>query len=166
MNARDLLMQQMGLVYGASAANVDGMTQEDSLVRPSGGGNCANWILGHLVSVHNDLMKVAGADPVWEDEQLARAGFEPIEDASSAIDWDTLRERFFASRDRCLEAIGRLSDEALAEPMQDPFGRQTTRGGLLGVLAFHQTYHVGQLGLARRFAGREGAILAPGQTRT
>jgi uncharacterized damage-inducible protein DinB len=40
----------------------------------------------------------------------------------------------------------------------------TTRGGMLGLLAVHQCYHAGQLGMARRGAGLRTAILAPGQT--
>ena len=164
MNARDLLVQQFALVYDVSAANLDGMTHEDSLVSV-GGGNCANWILGHLVNVHNGVMRLAGAEPVWEDPQLERAGWDPIDDPSKAIDWEPLRTRFLASRGRCLDAIGRLSDDALDEEVPDPFGGTTTRGALLGLISTHQWYHVGQLGIARRAAGRAGAIKGPGQPR-
>lgn len=162
MKAQDLLVHQFTVFYVVAEKNLEGMTHEDSLVS-IGGGNCANWILGHLVNVHNGVMGLAGAEPVWEDERLKNAGWNPIDDPSKAIDWDTLRERFFAARDRCLEAIGRLSDAALDEVLPDPFGGSITRGRLLGVLATHQWYHVGQLGLARRAAGKEGAILGPGQ---
>jgi uncharacterized damage-inducible protein DinB len=162
MRAQEVLAQQFGMVYAVAAKNLEGMTHADSLVSV-GGGNCANWILGHLVNVHNGVMAVVGAEPVWEDEQLKAAGWDPIDDPSRAIDWDTLRDRFLASRDRCLAALGGLSETALDEPVPDPFGGTTTRGALLAVLSAHQWYHVGQLGLARRAAGREGAILGPGQ---
>lgn len=164
MNARDLLAQQFGMVYAVTAMNLEGMTHEDSLVSV-GGGNCANWILGHVVNVHNGVMQLIGAEPVWEDERLENAGWDPIDDPSKAIHWNTLRERFLASRDRCLGAIDGLSDAALDEEVPDPFGGTTTRGALLAVLSSHQWYHAGQLGLARRAAGKEGAILGPGQTR-
>lgn len=165
MNTRDLLVQQFGMIYGVIARNVDGLTHADSLAPGAGGGNTANWILGHLVNVHNAVMQTIGAPAVWEDEQLERARFDhPIREAGDAIDWDTLIERFSSSRDACLTRLATLSDDALAEKMADPFGKPCTRSELLGLLAIHQCYHAGQLGMARRAAGRKGAILAPGQT--
>jgi uncharacterized damage-inducible protein DinB len=165
MNARDMLVQQFGAIYIVIARNVEGLTHADSLAPAAGGGNTANWILGHLVNVQNGVMSIIGAPPVWESEQLERARFDhPIRDAAEAIDWDSLVERFNASRDACLAALASLTDEALAERMPDPFGRDSTRAGMLGTLAVHQCYHAGQLGMARRAAGLKTAILAPGQT--
>jgi uncharacterized damage-inducible protein DinB len=101
---------------------------------------------------------------VWESAQLDRARYDhPIRDTAEAIDWDTLVARFNASRDACLAAVAALSDESLAEKMPGPFGDPSTRAGLLGNLAVHQCYHAGQLGMARRAAGKKAAILAPGQ---
>ena len=165
MKARDMLVQQYGAIYGVIARNVEGLTHADSLAPAAGGGNTANWILGHLVNVHNGIMRVIGAPPVWESEQLERARFDhPIRDAGEAIDWDSLVERFNASRDACLAALASLSDEALAEKMRDAFGNDSNRAGLLGVIVVHQCYHAGQLGMLRRAAGHRTAILAPGQT--
>jgi len=143
--------------------NIEGLTPATSLAPAAGGGNTANWILGHVVNVHNAVMQIIGAPPVWESEQLGRARFDhPIRDAADAIDWDTLVERFNASRDACLAALASLTDESLDEKMSDPFGNDTTRAGMLSILAGHQWYHAGQLGMARRAAGLRTAILAPG----
>jgi uncharacterized damage-inducible protein DinB len=164
MTAQQLLTQQFTLMYTVAERNLEGMTTEQSLAQPQSGGNCANWIVGHLVNVHNGLMNVLKQAPVWESEQLARAGFDPITGPENAIDWNELRERFLGSRERCLAAVAALSDDDINEAgLPHPFGGTTTRGELLGVLAFHQTYHAGQLGVARRIAGLEGAILGPGQ---
>jgi uncharacterized damage-inducible protein DinB len=165
MNARDLLVQEFGAIYSVIARNVEGLTHADSLAPAAGGGNTANWVLGHLVNVQNWAMSLLGAPPVWESEQLERARFDhPIRDAGEAIDWDSLVERFNASRDACLAALASLTDEALAEEMRDPFGNDSNRAGLLGVIVVHQCYHAGQLGMLRRAAGHRTAILAPGQT--
>lgn len=166
MTARDLLLQQYGIVYYMIDRNIEGLTHDDSLAPAAGGGNTANWILGHLVNVHNFVMALVGAPPVWESDQLERARFDhPIRTAADdAIDWDTLVARFNTSRDACMAGLASLTDDALAEPMTDPFGEESTRAGMLALLAVHQCYHAGQLGMARRAAGLKAAILAPGQT--
>lgn len=165
MSGRDLLVQQYDAIYRVIARNIDGLTHADSLAPAAGGGNTANWILGHLVNVQNGVMEVIGATPVWQSEQLARARFDhPIRDDGEAIDWDMLVQRFNASHQACLAALGSLTDESLAERMLDAFGRESTRGGVLATLVVHQCYHAGQLGMARRAAGKKAAILAPGQT--
>jgi len=162
---QEALEKQFGYVYMVTAANLEGLTHEQSLAQPSPGGNCANWILGHLTDVQNGTMRLLGEKPVWESDQLKRAGYDPISGAAGAIEWNTLRDRFLGSRERCLAAIAKLSDEALAESVPHPFGGATTRAELLGTLAFHQAYHAGQLALSRRIAGLEGAVKAPGQAK-
>jgi uncharacterized damage-inducible protein DinB len=166
MKVQESISQHFGFMYQTTAANLDRLSPEQSLAQPSPGGNCANWILGHLTNVQNGVMKLVGETPVWESDQLKRAGFDPITGSSNAIDWDTMRTRFLGSRERCLAAISGLSDGALAESVPHPFGGTTTRAGLLTVLAFHQAYHAGQLAVARRIAGLEGAVKAPGQVQT
>jgi len=163
MKVQDAVAKNFGYTYMVSAANLEGMTQEQSLAQPSPGGNCANWILGHLMNVQNGVMKLVGEKPVWESEQLARAGFDPIASPSQAIDWNTMKERFLGSKERCLKAISAMSDASLAEMVPHPFGGTSTRAELLNTLAFHQAYHAGQLAIARRVAGLEGVIKGPGQ---
>jgi len=165
MNTKEGIAQHFGLMYQVAGANLDGITHEQSLAQPSPGGNCANWILGHVTNVQNGVMQLLGEKPVWESGQLARAGNDPITSPENAIDWNTLKDRFLGSRERCLAAISSLSDEALAESVPHPFGGSCSRAELLNTLAFHQTYHGGQLAVSRRIAGLEGVIKGPGQAR-
>jgi uncharacterized damage-inducible protein DinB len=163
MNMQEAIVKQFGYMYQVTAANLEGITPEQSLAQPSPGGNCANWILGHLTNVQNGVMRALGEKPVWESEELKRAGFEPIAGRAATIDWNTLRDRFLGSRERCLAAISALSDEKLAESVPHPFGGTSSRAELLNLLAFHQAYHGGQLAMSRRIAGFEGAVKGPGQ---
>lgn len=163
MTAQQLLAQQFSTMYITAEKNLDGMTQAHSLVQPGPGGNCANWIVGHLVNVHNGVMQLLGSEPVWENETLKRAGFDPIVEPDQAIDFETLKDKFLGSRERCIAAVAALSDEALAQELPHPFGGSTTRAELLNTLAYHQAYHVGQIGIIRRIAGLDGAIKGPGQ---
>jgi len=166
MNRQESIAHQFGLMFRVTASNLERMTPEQSLAQPSPGGNCANWILGHLTNVQNGVMQLVGEKPVWESDQLARAGVEPITAKSNAIEWETMRDRFLGSRERCLKAISTLSDDALKEQVPHPFGGMTTREELLYVLAFHQAYHAGQLAMSRRIAGLEGAVKGRRQGQT
>lgn len=163
MNTQQSIAHQFGLVYRMIADNVEGMTAAQSLAQPSPGGNCANWILGHLTNTQNRVMRLAGEEPVWESEQLANAGWEPITGPKSAIAWETLRDRILGSRERCVTAISNLSDEKMRDELPHPFGGTASRAQLLSLLAFHQAYHAGQLAIARRVAGLEGVVKGPGQ---
>lgn len=165
MKTQQSIAHQFGLVYRMIADNVEGLSAEQSLAQPSPGGNCANWILGHLTNIQNGVMRLVGEEPVWESEQLAHAGWEPITGPTRAIAWDTLRDRILGSRERCVAAISNLSDEKMADEVPHPFGGTTSRAQLLSLLAFHQAYHAGQLAIARRIAGLEGAVKGPGQPR-
>src|SRR5262245_8525579 len=110
-------------------------------------------------------MRLVGQEPVWESDQLSNAGWEPITSPSSAIAWETMRYRVLNARERCVTGISNLSDEKMAGEVPHPFGGTTSRGQLLSTLAFHQAYHAGQLAIARRIAGLEGAVKGPGQPR-
>src|SRR2546427_452398 len=112
VNMQEAVAQHFRLMYQTAAANLNGLTHDQSLMQPSPGGNCANWILGHLMNVHNGVMSLVGEKPVWESSQLAQAGDNPITGPTNAIDWNTMRERFLGSKDRCLAAISALPDRA------------------------------------------------------
>lgn len=163
MKTQQSIAQQFGFVYKMIEVNVEGMTAEQSLAQPTPGGNCANWIVGHLTNVQNGVMRAIDQTPVWESEQLANAGWDPIKGRGQAIAWETMRDRILGSRDRCIAAISGLSDQQMAEEVPHPFGGNTSRAELLSLLAFHQAYHAGQLGIARRVAGLEGAVKGPRQ---
>lgn len=162
MKAKDALKTQYHFFYLTTKGNLSGVTAEDSLVQPSPGGNCTNWILGHVVSAHNGVMGLLNETPVWESEQLERAGSDPITSADVAIDWDAMVSHLIGSEDRCLAAIDALTDEQLDEGgFTDPFGNEVTRGEFLNLMAVHQNYHAGQLGMSRRLAGLPGVIRQP-----
>jgi hypothetical protein len=111
MKVQEAVAQHFGLTYMVAAANLDAMTHEQSLAQPSTGGNCANWILGHLTNVQNGVMQLVGEKAVWESEQLTRASIKPITGSSQAIDWNTMRDRFLGSKD-----TGRAAEHARVSP--------------------------------------------------
>jgi len=163
MTAKEGLIQQYRFLYRTIAANLEAMTEEESILQPAPGGNCANWILGHLIVVQNNALALLGEPPIIQHENLPRGQQGPVTGPENAIPFDEARTRFLASEDRFIGALAGLGEGDLQQAgFTDPFGDSTTKGGLLNLIAFHQAYHAGQLGLSRRLVGREGAIKAPG----
>ncbi len=159
MKAKDAIKAQFGLFYRTAKGNLDGVTAEHAVSQPERGGNCTNWIVGHIVRAQNGVMGLLDEAPVWESEQLERAHDTPITSADEAIDWETMVGKLLGSEARLMSAFDALDDERLDDGgFTDPFGNEVTRGEFLNLLAFHQTYHAGQIGLSRRVAGRPGVI--------
>ena len=42
------------------------LTHEDSLIQPPFHGNCLNWVLGHLVANHDDILEALGEPRLFE----------------------------------------------------------------------------------------------------
>ena len=61
------LVEQLGYNQGVLKINLEGLSQEDSLIAPSRGGNCINWVVGHVVTARNSMLKLLGKDPIWND---------------------------------------------------------------------------------------------------
>src|SRR5688572_16032353 len=88
----DLWRSQARMARDVIYANVQGLTHEDSLVQPRPGGNCLNWVLGHLMSVYDGFLTTLKQEPVMGGavlERYARGG-PPVEGAGDALDFQTL----------------------------------------------------------------------------
>lgn len=161
VNSRvEALVAQLGFVDRALKANTAGLTHEDSLVQPQQGGNCLNWIVGHVVTTRNQFLALLGKEPIWEGERAARYArhTEPIvgpED--SIVPFEEILAAFDTSQQAILAGLSEISDEELSV-MVPWFGSESPKAVALAGLVFHETYHVGQTGLLRRVAGKEGAI--------
>ncbi|MFQ5349951.1 MAG: DinB family protein, partial [Thermoanaerobaculia bacterium] len=133
--------------------NLEGVTHEESLISPASGGNCLNWVVGHLVSAYNKLLPGIGGESVWDAERQALydRGSDPIL-AERAVPFDLLMADFAAAHGRVVERVAALTANELAapapySPVNNP---DETLGSLINLLAFHQSYHTGQTGLLRR----------------
>ena len=142
--------------------NAEGISHEESLVQPRPGGNCFNWVLGHLVAIYGEALPLLGQQPVRPREELShyQRGAAPITNAAEAIRIEDLDKWWKESCARFDAGLAALPEERLAErapfsPGDDP---NETVGSLIATVVFHQAYHSGQLGVLRRIAGKPGAI--------
>jgi uncharacterized damage-inducible protein DinB len=161
MDSVQLLAHQAGVNRQVVNINLDGVSHDASLVTPQPAGNSINWVLGHLITVYNDLLPLLGESPACPADQIARykRGSSPL-DPAKALPLDDLRQLWDVAAQRIDAGIAnlpaaRLDDAAPASPTEDP---NETVGSLLSTVMFHQSYHAGQLGLLRRVAGLRGAI--------
>ena len=148
-----------GINYEVLKKNLDGVTHEESLIQPEGGGNCLNWVLGHIVATRDNAMQLLNQEPVWGKEiaGIYQRGSDPLRDGSNAQPLEKIVADLERSQDRLVAGLATVSEPELSAPSPDKSIAETV-GEMLFVLQFHEAYHAGQTGLLRRIAGHEGAI--------
>lgn len=139
-----------------NARNLEGISHADSLVQPPDG-NCINWIVGHIIVSRDSILRHCGAEPVAPAavvERYARGSAPVSDDGLGAIPLDELRSLLRRSTEALLAAFDEVGDTTL-DGGDDP---ERTPRSRIQFLLLHDTYHAGQLALARRIAGKPGAI--------
>lgn len=98
--------------------NVDGVTHEESLRQPERGGNCLNWVVGHLVWVYAGALELLGQDPVLDRGSLARyaRGAPPLESPAEARNFGELMAAWVEEADRVDAGLAALPAETLGRP--------------------------------------------------
>ncbi|MBS1904028.1 MAG: DinB family protein [Bacteroidetes bacterium] len=139
------ILQNCHAIYNR---NLGGISHTDSIRSLPGGGNCINWIAGHLVVSRDSFRRQLGLPLVIPEsfKDLYKRGSENITPAN-AVDIEEIKGMYNANLDGIIEALPNASLQPNAEPYDT-----------LLFLCFHESYHVGQLGLARRTLGFEGTI--------
>ena len=158
----EVFRHSAGIIHKVVHLNVDDITQQESLIQPQPGGNCLNWVVGHLVCVYDQVLPVVGQTAVMEKDRLKRydRGTPQLQDSAEAIDLKDLMAAWDEAAKRMDKGLQSITLETLDAP--SPFSpsnnpEETVRS-LLNVIFFHQAYHAGQTGLLRRIAGKEGAL--------
>ncbi len=158
----DLWRLQTMMTREVMRANLNGLSHEDSLVQPRPGGNCLNWVLGHLLSVYDGVLPLLGHQPVLGTEVLKHyvRGAEPIRDGAEAIHFPQLVTAWNEAVARVDAGLASVGPDLLDQPApMSPTGNpDETIRSLLTTVMFHQAYHTGQAAVLRRIAGKEGAI--------
>ena len=139
---------------------LEGITHQDSL-RPTATGQTINWLVGHLADARGGALALLSGTRAWPEAELAayKRGAASLA-GDQALPLDELARRFASVQDALLQHLAQLTDERAAQkaPFSPSGNPDETIGSLLGVLTFHEAYHVGQVGLLRRLAGRERVV--------
>lgn len=149
---KELIEYMFTVSRNIAKRNAEGITNNESLQEMQGG-TSVNWIVGHILQARNTLLTQLGCEVVIPDNELMfyrPAHDEPIRQGTP-IPLDTLLEKLDNSHPRFLELVTQtvtLADSTTTEQQQK----------LISFFHFHESYHVGQLGVMRRVLGKEGKI--------
>ncbi len=126
----------------------DNLTQEDALERPSERSNHLNWLLGHILHCRYMLAGMVG---VQLENPFGNLFWEPIADREYP-GIDKIRDSFPVISEQLLTILSAFTDEELdAIPAPD----QPSLSEIISFFAYHEAYHIGQLGYIRKFIGME-----------
>jgi len=121
-------------------------------------GHTPRWIVGHIAATRNRMAAMLGvpvAASPWEG--FFARGTSPA-DVPADLDMAEVLASFHTTQAAMAAAWETVTAETLARPLGRtmPDGTTTVAGGV-GFLVWHEAYHLGQLGLFRRLAGKGGA---------
>lgn len=147
-----LISRNYSFTHRITKSTLEGVSQEESLRAPDGGGNCINWILGHMLLTRDSMLESMGKARLWTDTEARKIyerGSAPLTESGNATDIATLLEIFDRTQPQLLEGIEYLEQH----PTED--GKLE---GTIAFLNFHESYHCGQLAILRRMLGKESII--------
>ncbi len=138
-------------------ALADGLSPEDWRAT-QGEGNSIRWLVAHLTLTRREIARKLGADVAVDD-------WEPTVDAGTDGRVDGVPEPDALLSD--FRALGEILATQLVEKSAADYAdafpgrlpdRATTWAGYVNFMLFHETYHVGQIALLRRIAGKPGLV--------
>jgi hypothetical protein len=131
---------------------VDGVSDEASLLQLPFEANCLNWILGHIVWRRNTVLSTLGLDPIWDDETVAKykTDSHPIRYQANARPFSSLILDLDQTQQAISAALQAADDTDLDEMVENDRGLKKVIEHLLG-FHWHETYHLGQLEILRAY---------------
>jgi hypothetical protein len=120
-------------------------------------GHDPRWIAGHVTVYRNRVITLMGLEaPVLPWENTFTRGATAA-DVPADLDMAEVVKAFHAAGAILAGGWEGLGKELLDQPLGRtlPDGSDT-KGGCIRFLAWHEAYHLGQLGMFRRLAGKAG----------
>ena len=137
------------------------LTQADSLLQPQPGGNCLNWVLGHLVVNLSDILTTLGGTLPADLPNLAHYGYgsEPVlGDDAGVLDLSVMLDTYAKLTQTVKDRLEQMDTADFDEEIEAWQGTQR-RGYMAFFYFFHHSYHLGQLEQLRNLAGRTEKVI-------
>lgn len=118
------------------------LDHQESLLKPPGGDNPANWILGHILTSRSNIQAMLGLEPIWNKDRCTPylPDSEPLTPQSQVEDFKVMIADLTSTQEGLLMSIEELTEEQLAE-----LNGENSLGENLAGYAIHEAYHAGEL---------------------
>jgi len=129
----------------------EGIPAEQWLLKPGDASNHLLWVMGHLVWARGNILRTLGSSWTlpWA-KQFSRGA--ACGDASEYPQVEEIRKAWADVSNQLPTCLAEASAELMAKPHDKPtFDGKV--GGFVAFLAFHETYHVGQVAYLRKWLG-------------
>ncbi len=141
----------------------EGISHYQSLIQPQPHGNCLNWVVGHLLTGRNDVLRALNSPFVVDEDVLTpyKRESDPITGmGEGVIQLDTLLDYLKEGQQHIRSLMPLLTE---ADGNREVYSVVTERTTLLSKLLFfhyfHDSYHVGQTSYLRQLAGKDDKII-------
>lgn len=139
-----------------------GLTHPDSLVQLPFRANCLNWVVGHLVTNRLNVLKLLGADPVFDAVSLARykRESEPVTaEGEDVLELEQLIDLLEKAQSQIADLLASLEASGFQRQVAFFGNRSMTVGEWLLFFYFHDSYHTGQTEILRQAVGVNDKII-------
>jgi len=138
-----------------------GLSQEDSLIQPQPGGNCMNWVMGHLALNLTIILEILGAQIPEDLPNLDRYKMDTdpiLAESEGVLDLQELVEAYSFLNKKVIDRLDQMTEDDFEEVIRFWEGKHR-RGFMAFFYFFHNTYHLGQLEFLRNLAGRTEKLI-------
>jgi hypothetical protein len=159
-NENNILVHSLTTARMLARRFTEDLQPHEYLHRATPKGNCAAWLLGHLiVSNHRTAQRFNSDLPALPDGfETHFARDENAPHASEFGDCSKLIAMLELSFDALIAAVQRATPEQLAAPIDKPMPVFKNAGELANFMALHAAVHIGQITMIRRSLGRPPII--------
>ncbi len=131
---------------------LEGLSDDQAWTQVEGKGNPIAWIIGHLTETRGQLLGMLGApwDAGWGG--VFKRGAD-LYDRFAYPTRSDIEAKFNDTHNLMRTVFAGLTAESLAAPAPVSFAGAKTVADLLAFFAFHEAYHLGQVGYIRKNLG-------------
>ena len=148
----DDYIYRLGVDQRTITRQLDGLQESDLFLQPQPRGNCANWVLGHIVQGRQNILRTLGLDAFWtaDEEAIYARGSQPItSEASPHLTMQRLLGDLAQAEDILIVRLEQITDEEW--DVLDEDGDSLAK--VINFQIWHEGYHVGQFEVLRQLTG-------------
>lgn len=146
------MLQMLNINASVVEMQLKGLTDADLLLQPAMRGNCANWVLGHIVDSRSTIIMRLTGEHFWSEDNQALYKFdsEPI---TSADDPHLSMERLLADYEETGNILKDLLEKITDDELDADYNERSTLNKSIHFMIWHESYHTGQLEYLRQLTG-------------